>query len=117
MLDFPLIRLTTSCSNPEDFVNTRTDFSFAPSRRPGSANPAPIRAAVPRNSLRPVMALMNFLSTMLIRMLAAWEGLEDVVSCPPQFPHSGFRGIIRSADPALQILEVVVKSGLLPCCA
>src|SRR5713226_5514458 len=117
MLGFPLTSFTTSCSNPEDFVNTRTDFSFAPSRRLESANPAPVRAAVPRNSLRPVMALMNFLSTMLVRMLAAREGLEDVVSCPAQLPHTGFRGIVRSADPALQILEVVVKSGLLSCCA
>src|SRR5207245_11020656 len=96
-------------------VDMRALLSFGPSVCVEYAYPDRVRAAVPSLSLRPVMVCMTLLSTMLVRMLAARKGLEDIVSCPAQLPHAGFRGVIRSADPALQILEVLLKSELLPC--
>src|SRR6266702_1716567 len=62
ILGFPLILLTTSCSNPEDFVNTRIDLLVAASKRCESERPAPVRAAARRNSLRLKNALIDSLS-------------------------------------------------------
>src|SRR5713101_2217735 len=59
ILGFPLILLTTSCSNPEDFVNTRIDSLVAASKRFESARPAPVSAVARRNSLRLGNALIS----------------------------------------------------------
>jgi hypothetical protein len=46
---------------------------------------------------------------MFFRVLARWIILEGVFAGPSEFRHAGFRRIIRSTDPTLQIIEVVVE--------
>src|SRR5260370_39956509 len=61
LLGFPPILLTTSCSNPDDFVKTRIDLLVAASKRCESERPAPVSAAARRNSLRFGNALIDSL--------------------------------------------------------
>src|SRR5260370_18000566 len=102
MLGCPPTRFTTSCSQPEDFVNTSTDLFDAPGNRLESARPAPVSVAARRNSLRFVNSLMPFLSLMSFRMFATRKTSQYAFLPPAHLPHSYFRGAIRSADPALQ---------------
>src|SRR6266478_8224036 len=115
MLGFPSTRFTTSCSHPEDFVKTRTFFSFAASSWFESASPAPVSAAPRRNSLRleSEKMFMEFPLVVSFRMLATGKLFEHAVLGPPQLAHSCFRGVVRSADPSLQIFEVPAQAGLL----
>ena len=61
--------------------------------------------------LEPSMRVLSLraVSMMLFRVLARWIILERVFAGPSEFGHSGFRRIIRSTDPTLQIVEVVVE--------
>src|SRR5690242_7534895 len=116
MLGLPSTRLTTSCSKPEDLVNTSTDFCGATGRRFARASPAPVTAAVRTKSLRPVIAsfvvLLNLRAVVSFPMRAAGKRPGRIVSCPSKFAHALFRRIIRAADPALQIFEVAVQGEL-----
>src|SRR5262252_6112798 len=116
MLGFPSTRFTTSCSKPEDFVNTSTDFGGAAGRRFASASPAPVTAAVRRNSLRPVIpyivVLLNLPSVVAFGMRAAGKRREGIIARPAKFAHAHFRRIIRAADPAFQIFEMAVQRRL-----
>src|SRR5216684_653474 len=119
MLGFPSIRFTTSCSHPEDFVKTRTSFSFAAKSRLERASPAPVSAAPRRNSLRLELdnRFMEFPLVVSIRMLATGKLFEHAVLGPSQLSHSCFRGVVRSADPSLQVLKVLAKPGVHFCTA
>src|SRR6267142_3620651 len=114
-LGFPSIRFTTSCSHPEDFVKTRTVFSFAAGSRFESASPAPVSAAPRRNSLRLGLEkmFMEFLLMVSFRMLTSGKFIEYAVLGPSQLSHARFRGVIGSADPALQVFKVPAKTGIL----
>src|SRR6266478_9035845 len=114
MLGFPSILFTTSCSHPEDFVKTSTVFSFAASSRFESASPAPVSAAPRRNSLRLELdiRLMELPLVVSFRMLATGKLFEHAVLGPSQLAHACFRGVIGSADPSLQIFEVLAQTGL-----
>jgi hypothetical protein len=61
--------------------------------------------------LEPSMRVLSLraVSMMFFRVLARWIILERVFAGPSEFGHSGFRRIIRSTDPTLQIVEVVVE--------
>src|SRR5882724_2564973 len=115
MLGFPSILFTTSCSQPEDFVKTRTVFSFAASSRFESASPAPVSAAPRRNSLRLELdnRFMKFPSVVSFGMLATGELFKNAVLGPSQLAHPCFRGVIRAADPSLQVFKVPAKTGIL----
>ena len=52
---------------------------------------------------------LRAVSMMFFRVLARWIILERVFAGPSEFGHSGFRRIIRSTDPTLQVVEVVVE--------
>src|SRR5207253_8517068 len=106
MLGFPSTRFTTECSNPDDFVNTSTDFSDAAARRFENASPAPVSVAARRNSLRLEIAFIPCLSVKSFRVLATGETCKHAVRRPSQFFHSHFRRVIRPADPALQVFKV-----------
>src|SRR2546430_5614667 len=120
MLGFPSTFFTTACSNPEDFVNTSTDFSDAAASRFENARPAPVSVAARRNSLRLEIAFMPFPSRMSFRVFATRKICEHAVRRPSQLFHSQFRRVIRPRDPALQVFEVLVEpTGILsrPCVA
>src|SRR5258708_38692440 len=51
-LGFPPTLFTTSCSQPDDFVNTSTDLFDGPISPFESARPAPVSVAARRNSRR-----------------------------------------------------------------
>src|ERR1700690_1128993 len=51
-LGFPGVVFTTSCSQPEDLVKSRTDFLLAADNRLDNAKPAPPMATGRKNSLR-----------------------------------------------------------------
>jgi hypothetical protein len=61
--------------------------------------------------LEPSMRVLTLraVSMMFVRVLARWIILERVFAGPSEFGHSGFRRIIRSTDPTLQIVEVVME--------
>src|ERR1700751_680371 len=82
-LGFPSTLFTTGGSNPEDFVNTSTDFSDAPAMRFESASPAPVSVAARRNSLRLETAFMTSLSDILPdgRSPETWQ-TRDPASIP-----------------------------------
>src|SRR5260370_39121294 len=109
MLGFPSTRFTTSCSQPEDFVNTSTDLFDAPSNWSESARPAPVSVAVRRNSLRLEIAFMPSLLVMPFCVLAAWETSKHAVGRPSQLFHSHFRRGIGAADPTFQVFKVLVE--------
>src|SRR6266849_6232826 len=109
MLGFPSTLFTTACSNPDDFVNTSTDFSDAPSKRLESASPAPVNVAARRNSLRLENSFMKSSSRVPLRMLATGKTCKHPVRCPAQLSHSHLRRVIRSADPPLQVFKVLVQ--------
>src|SRR5882762_11970286 len=111
---FPSILFTTSCSHPEDFVKTSTVFSFAASSPLESASPAPVSAAPRRNSLRLELdnGLMELPLVVSFRMLATGKLFKNAVLGPSQLAHACFRGVIGSADPSLQILEVPAQTSL-----
>src|SRR6267378_7263347 len=112
MLGFPSIRFTTSCSHPEDFVKTRTFFSFAASSWFESASPAPVSAAPRRNSLRleSEKMFMEFPLVVSFRMLAAGKFFEHAILGPSQLAHARFRRVIRYADPSLQVFKASAKT-------
>src|SRR6266446_3148513 len=109
MLGFPSTLFTTACSNPDDFVNTNTDFSEVATRRLENARLAPVSVAARRNSLRLEIAFMPLPSLMSIWVLATRKTGKHAVRCPSQLFHSHFRRVIRYADPALQVLKVLVE--------
>src|SRR5258708_31883033 len=115
MLGFPSTLFTTSCSQPEDFVKTSTFFSLAASSRFDSASPAPVSAALRRNSLRLELEnkLMESVLAMSFRMLATRKLFEHAILGPSQLSHARFRGVVRSPDPPLQIFEVPAQSAIL----
>src|ERR1700730_5313591 len=119
MLGFPSIRFTTSCSQPDDFVKTSTFFSLAARTRFESASPALVSAASRRNSLRLEVEriFMGFLLVVSFRMLATGKLFEHAVLGPSQFAHSCFRGVVRAADPSLQVVKVLAKTGVHSCFA
>ena len=49
---------------------------------------------------------------MFFRVLARWVILERIFAGPSEFRHTDFRRIIRSANPTLQVFEVVVERSL-----
>ena len=49
---------------------------------------------------------------MFFRVLARWVILEHIFAGPSEFRHTDFRRIIRSANPTLQVFEVVVERSL-----
>src|SRR5260370_16930748 len=108
-LGLPSTLFTTACSNPEDFVNTSTDFSDALGSWLESASPAPVSVAARRNSLRLETAFTTSLSVMSFRMLAARKTGKYAVRRPAQLSHSYFRGVVRYADPPLQVFKVFAE--------
>ena len=56
--------------------------------------------------------LMESLLLVSFRMLATRKSFEYSVFGPTQLSHARFRGVVRSADPALQILKVRMKAVL-----
>src|SRR5882724_1876558 len=120
-LGFPGVVLTTSCSQPDDFVNSRTDFLLAADRRLDNARPALPIATVRRNSLRLAAsvvilffssALVPEVLMLLIPMLAPRKPLKCIVTIPSQFAHALFGRIVRPNDPFFQILELLAASFL-----
>src|SRR5439155_24701459 len=111
MLGFPSTLFTTACSNPEDFVNTSTDFSDAAASRFASVRPAPVNVAARRNSLRLENVFIPSLSVMSFRVLATRKTGKHAVRRPAQLFHSHCRRVIRPRDPALQVFEVLVDPG------
>src|SRR6202521_6484972 len=109
-LGFPPTLFTTSCSQPDDFVNTSTDLYEATSSGFESASPAPVSVAVRRNSLRLENSIMKSLLVVSFRMLATRKTGKHAVRRPSQLFHSQFRRVIRSAGPPLQILKVLVET-------
>ncbi len=109
MLGCPPTRFTTSCSQPDDFVNTSTVLFDAANSRLESARPAPVSVAARRNSLRLVNSFMPPLSVMPFRMFATRKTCKHTVRRPSQLSHSHFRRVIRSADPPLQVFKVSVE--------
>src|SRR5260370_17511434 len=105
-LGLPSTLFTTACSNPEDFVNTSTDFSDALGSWLESASPAPVSVAARRNSLRLETAFTTSLSVISFRMLAARKTDKYAVRRPAQLSHSYFRGVVRNADPPLQCFKL-----------
>src|SRR5213595_629574 len=97
MLGFPPTLFTTSCSQPEDFVKTRTALLLAPSKRFESVSPAPVNDAARRNSRRLDNAFMPSLLVMSLRMFATSKTCKHAVRRPSQLFHSHFRRIIRSS--------------------
>src|SRR6266849_7294008 len=112
-LGFPPTLFTTSCSQPDDFVNTSTDLLDTPGNRFDSASPAPVSVAARRNSLRLENAYMPSLLVMPFRMLAPRNPFEFTVLRPSQSSHPRFRGVASSADPFLQIFEMFTKARIL----
>src|SRR2546423_1430327 len=111
MLGFPPTLFTTSCSQPEDFVKTRTALLLAPSKRFESVSPAPVNVAARRNSRRLDNAFMPSLLVMSLRMFATSKTCKHAVRRPSQLFHPHFRRVIRSAHPTLQAFKVLVQRG------
>src|SRR5229473_2675558 len=93
-LGFPSTLFTTSCSQPDDFVNTSTDLLDAPLNRFESTSPAPVSVAARRNSLRLENAFMPSLLVMFFRMLATRKTCKHAVCRPSQLFHSHFRRVV-----------------------
>src|SRR5258708_13127935 len=82
-LGFPSTLFTTSCSQPDDFVNTSTDLLDAPLNRFESTSPAPVSVAARRNSLRLENAFIPSLLVLFFRILATQTPSTPPVPRPP----------------------------------
>src|SRR4029077_19715023 len=76
MLGLPPLIFTTSCSNPEDFVKTSTDFFSAANRHWGTAKLAPAAAPVRKNCRRLRNSVIRNLSVSGISKLRCAESAQ-----------------------------------------
>ena len=85
MLGFRSVTLMTACSNPEDFVNSRTDLFFAALAGCESRSPAPAAAVVRRKSRRVENGFILFVRCVPGLSFFVQPGIEDgVVYCEGQ---------------------------------
>src|SRR5262249_54360088 len=96
MLNFPSTRFTTSCSHPEDFVNTSTDFCEAAIKFRVNARLAPAAAVARRKSRRfgneCIELLLGNLRTLAVPfgMRTSGKFRKYAVGRPSEFAHSSF---------------------------
>src|SRR5215469_14911486 len=106
MLGLPSMVFTTSCSKPDDFVNTSTDFFSAPKKSVGKAILAPAMAAAFMNRRR----LKPRLRKVFIDVLSFCE-LEAIVVQSAE-PSIGFRTSLSLAQPEHSAIRFPVGAGL-----
>src|SRR5215471_16711659 len=108
MLGFPSILFTTSCSKPDDFVNTSTDFFSEPKKFVGRAILAPVIAVAFMNPRR----LKPRLSRVFIDILLSFELSEAQRSGDWLRGSIGIRGSLSPVQPQHSAIRFPVRARL-----